>query len=425
MARWLRGRPRVKGLVPALQIPRLTMPMLRRPHSPIVANHRVLDFDYIPERLPHRQEQMDQLAALFEGLFGGPVSQRALLKGSTGTGKTTLAKRFCIDLQALAAAEGRTIRWLHINCRRRATTQGVLQEIVNSTQDQLPVRGFSVSELLDILKKDLRKQRASLVVVLDEVDALIARSGSELIYQLSRFDEEEKGLQGSLSLLLVSQRNVLELLDAPTLSAFKRGNIVNLDRYTVSQLLDIVTQRAGLALIEGAAPPEVLALIAEAAGEYGDARFAIELLERSAAAATQEGVSAIGPEHVRAAKAVTKAEGITNLDELELLSPHQRLVLLGIARALRTRASLTTGQAEVTYRTVCEEVQEPPRAHTQFSKYLKELDGLGMINAQRSSGADGTTTIIRLVDAPAIELVRALEGLLPRSGGNVDEAVRT
>ncbi|MEM4700021.1 MAG: cell division control protein Cdc6, partial [Candidatus Nezhaarchaeales archaeon] len=49
-----------------------------------------LDIHYVPPRLPHREEQLRQLLALFSSVLTAPGSKacRALLIGGTGTGKT-------------------------------------------------------------------------------------------------------------------------------------------------------------------------------------------------------------------------------------------------------------------------------------------------------------------------------------------------
>src|SRR5207245_442041 len=75
----------------------------------------------------------------------------------------------------------------------------------------------------------------------------------------------------------------------------------------------------------------------------------------------------------------------------------QRLVLLGIARKIRKKTYITTGEAEEAYHVVCEEFHEKRRAHTQFWKYLQDLDAMGLIEAKKSGeGVVGRTKMISL-----------------------------
>ena len=100
-------------------------------------------------------------------------------------------------------------------------------------------------------------------------------------YHLSRFDEEKVGGRASLSLILISQKYVLDMLDTASSSTFKRANAIMFDKYSAEELADIVAERATLALFPNAIGKESVSLIGDIASEFGDARFAIELLDKA------------------------------------------------------------------------------------------------------------------------------------------------
>jgi len=79
---------------------------------------------------------------------------------------------------------------------------------------------------------------------------------------------------------------------------------------------------------------------------------------------------------------------------------------------LKDEAYANTGVVEKNYAVACEEYGQPTRGHTQFWKYLKELDALGLISAKAKSGKGGTTTLLSLPDIPSKELVAKLTQLL-------------
>jgi len=172
-----------------------------------------LSFDYVPEKLAHREKQLDRLRMIFRPVLEGAMSQTAFLIGNVGTGKTATSKRFCIDLKKQGIEQGRVIDYIIINCRQRNSESAVLQRLVTHFDEHYPDRGFSIAEMLRAVRKHLEKNKMHLVVVLDEADILIRKGASDLIYQLSRFDEETIGARPSLSLILVSQKFVLDLLD--------------------------------------------------------------------------------------------------------------------------------------------------------------------------------------------------------------------
>ena len=267
--------------------------------------------------------------------------------------------------------------------------------------------------MLEVLRKQLIRRNAQLLVVLDEADALLKKSGSNLIYDLTRFSDEQTQNKTPISLLLISQKPIYNLMDKAALSTFKRSNVINLERYTRDELYDIVLQRVDLAFIPGIVEKDSVELIADIAAEWGDARFAIELLWKAGIAADYRNEQIINPEHVRAAKAETYS--VVTETKLKNLDRHQLLTLQAIAKRLQhdKSAYVNTGDAEKTYALVCEEYDETPRAHTMFWHYLKEIENAGFITLKKSGkGQLGTTQLISLPDIPAEVVQDKIQELL-------------
>jgi archaeal cell division control protein 6 len=373
--------------------------------STVIKNMNALDFDFVPSELLHRDDQLRMLAHFYKPLLSN-IAQHAVIKGPVGTGKTAMAKMFCKDLLETARKKGVVIEYVHINCRKRSTDAMVMLGILNHFDPRFPDRGFSVQEMLEVLRKQLKRREAQLFVVLDEADALLKKSGSDLIYNLTRFSDETFQDKIPVSLLLISQHDVLPLLDTAALSTFKRSNLINLDKYNREELYDIITQRVQLAFHQATVEEDSIELIADISEEWGDARFAIELLTKAGRAADQNHRTEVTPEFVRAAKAETYS--VVTETKLRNLERHQLLTLDAIAKRLQIdgTAYVLTGDAEKTYALVCEEHEETPRAHTMFWHYLKEIETAGFITLKMSGkGQLGTTQLISLPDIPA-EIVR-------------------
>lgn len=380
--------------------------------SSVIKNLNALDFDYVPEELINRDEQLRFLAQMFKPLLSC-VPQNVIIKGPVGTGKTVIAKKFCSSIVNIARKQGKIIEYVHINCRKRSTDAMVLLGILNHFDSRFPDRGFSVQEMLQVLSKQLIKRDAQLLVVLDEVDALLKKSGSNLIYDLTRFSDESLKEKYPISLLLISQKDVISLLDTATLSTFKRSNVLSLERYTHDELYDIVKQRVELAFHKDTVNEDCIDLIADIATEWGDARFAIELLWKAGIAADHQHVEIVTPEHVRAAKAETYS--IVTESKLRNLDRHPLLTLYAVAKRLKKdgTAYVNTGDAEKTYALTCEEYNEKPRTHTMFWSYLKQIENAGFINIKPSGkGHLGTTQLISLPDIPAEIVSNKVEELL-------------
>jgi cell division control protein 6 len=371
----------------------------------VISDLGKLDFDYVPEKLVHRDAPMQRMFSIMKSSVDGGMNQRLAITGSVGTGKSSMSKRFCMDFQAWASGKGQRVEYAVVNCRSRSTPSGVMLKVLDRFQPNFPDRGFSTAEMLEILRKDLVKTGAHLIIVLDEANVLVKKSGPDLLYSLSRFDEDRgTGDKYTLSLILVSQQPVNEYLDQATLSTLKRTNIISLDKYSASELEDIVRQRVELAFFPGAVDEDMVRFIADIASEFGDARFAIEMLENAGRMAGEEGKEMVEAEHVRAAKAMTYS--VVTESKLRSLDGQMRYVLLGIARVMRKRAFATTGEAERSYAAVCEEYEVKARGHTQFWEYIQALGDMGLIGIRISGkGQVGKTTHITLPDIPS----RALE----------------
>lgn len=380
--------------------------------SSVIKDLHALDFDYVPEELPHRTEQLRRLAQMFKPLLND-VSQNAVVRGPVGTGKTVIIKKFCNSFVNIARKQGKIIEYVHINCRKRSTDAMVLIGILNHFDQRFPDRGFSVQEMLQILHKQLQRRDAQLLLVLDEADALLKKSGSNLVYNLTRFTDETMKTDNPISIIMVSQKDVLSDLDLSALSTFKRSNTIVLDKYARDELYDIIDQRVGLAFHNHTVSLDSVDLIADISSEWGDARFAIELLWKAGMCADQQHVQLVVPEHVRAAKAETYS--VVTETKLKNLGKHQLLTLLSIAKRLHRdgAAYANTGDVEKTYAITCEEYNEKPRAHTMFWSYLKEVENAGFIHIKLSGkGQLGTTQLISLPDIPVEILVDKLDGFL-------------
>src|SRR2546430_13937493 len=101
----------------------------------------------------------------------------------------------------------------------------------------------------------------------------------------------------------------------------------------------------------GTVDDDLIDLIADIASEFGDARYAIELLEKAGMLADEEREEEVAAEHVRGAKA--HVHPIDVEERLGLLDVPKRLALLAIARESRQKAYITTGDAAEAYALVC------------------------------------------------------------------------
>jgi len=380
----------------------------------IIKDQEKLSFDFIPKELPNREEEMQKLFGLYRGIVSSNVSQNVLIHGPVGTGKTVTAKRFCMDFQGWAKDKDQNIDSVFVNCRKRKNNSSAMWKIVHHFDRGFPDRGFSVEEMMKIVKEKIEEKNLHLLVVLDEVDPLIQKEGSDLIYLLSRFDEEQLSPEGNVSLILVSQKNVFELLEDSARSSFKRSNRIRFPKYTSEDLFPILKNRVEGAFYPGAIDEEKIQLISDIAGKggdgNGDARFGIELLEKSALIAEMDGRNQISTEDIRSAKG--EIDSYYTESRLKNLNQQEKLILLASTRKLKEQPYTITGEIEEMYKVLCEEYDTKKLGHTQFWKYLKSLSNEGLLGTKTISDNSGRTTKVSLSDITAEKLEKKLENLL-------------
>ena len=379
---------------------------LKRSH--IFKDQSKLSFDFVPDVLPGRDKELDTLGRLFRPVVYDRMAQTALVTGPVGSGKTAVVKRFCTILKEAGMENRRMIEYTHVNCRNRKSESMVLLSILTHFDQRFPDRGFSIPEMIEILKKHLKKRECHLVIVLDEADVLLKRSGSDLVYSFTRIQEEDPELLGALSLIMISQKSVMQLLDRASLSTFKRTNILEFGKYDRETLQAIADQRVEMAFHQGVIEEGVSEMIASMSEEYGDARFAIELLEKAGMIAEEKGDGTITPEHARRAKAEVKP--FVFEETIQQLNVHEQIMLLAASRLLKRTAYCSTGEMEAEYKAICEQINKKPLGHTQIWQYMKEMDAFGLITTKKSGkGTVGNTTLITIQDVPVMDLIDYLE----------------
>ncbi|MFW9830183.1 MAG: ORC1-type DNA replication protein [Candidatus Thorarchaeota archaeon] len=383
---------------------------LQRPS--VFIDEAKLSIDYVPPNLPHRETHLRKLTQLFRGVVEAPgrVSQKVLVIGNTGSGKTSVTKLFGKLLTEVAQNHGFNLVYVHVNARRERTEYMILNKILSALQSGIPLRGLSTQELLSIIQSFIETHNLYLLITLDELGVFLRRRGEELLYLLSRTVDDQLNAQQRISLIGISRNPLFGyILDPSTWSTLQK-NMIQFSRYDSQQLHDILNFRAKEAFLDGAVPESTMDLIADIAGSSGDARYALELLYNAGKVADEKGVLRVSPEFVRSAKAFITSE--VRREVLLDLSLHPKILLLAACRLLKSSedAYVTTGTLEERYALVCEEYGRNPRAHTQVWSYIQELVGLGILSSKISGpGQRGNTTLIGLPDIPAEVLEHELE----------------
>lgn len=377
--------------------------------SVIIKDGMKLSFDYVPEKLVGREKQMEMLSLIFRSVIDDGRSETAYITGSVGTGKTSTVRRFCMEMASYAVKNGIGMDYVHINCRQSNTDTMVMAQCIRHFDDKYPDKGYSAEVMLRDFRSHILKTKKRFVIVLDEVNSLIRSGDDDLIYQLSRIGEGISS-QISVSLILISQEYVLDRIDVASLSTFKRANTVRFDKYTRKQLRDIVSARVDEAMVAGTVTEEAIDAIADMSADVGDARMAIDILDKAARLAEMRPKAVVTADDV--ASVSDMVSSVVNTTRLETLGKNEIFTLLAFARATRNKPYVTLADAEKTYAIVCEEYDVPARKHTQFFGYTDTLVKDNLLACRTAEG--GKAKVYSIQDIPPKQMCKKLEELIEK-----------
>jgi cell division control protein 6 len=363
--------------------------------STIFKKREALRHDYIPDSLPHREEQIRYLGEMLAPSLKGSICSNILIYGKTGTGKTAVVKFVLSRLGKKAEELGSYVKVTFINCRLIGTEYRIFSSLCSALDTEIPFTGLALGEVFDRFKKALDFKSRLLIVALDEIDAIVKNRGDILLYELTRINE---GLKNSkVSIIGISNDlKFKELLDPRVLSTLREEEVV-FRPYNANELLDILEERAKIAFQENVLARGVIELCAAlAAAEHGDARRALDLLRVAGEVAERRGDKSVNEDHVREAQ--TRIEHDRVLETLKSLPAHSKIVLLSVylLKNFNVERSVT-GDIYNLYCEICEEMGYSPLTQRRVSGLISELDVMGVLNSRVISlGRYGRTKKIAL-----------------------------
>jgi archaeal cell division control protein 6 len=348
----------------------------------LIKNRRTLTIDYVPEKLPFRDEETKTVAQTLSVVLKGARPSNLLLFGKPGTGKTAVVKNVVQRLHKKAKDLGIEVTVPFVNAKTANTGYKVLYEIaedmgINNEEEkklQVHFTGLSMGEATDrILDFIQKKRKLHVVLIIDEIDSLVDRNGDDILYNFTRANERiSQG--GFISLIGVSNSLTFkDKLDPRVRSSLSEEEMV-FNPYTVEQLQKILTDRVKLAFNDDVISGAAINLCAAMAGkENGDARKAIDLLRVAAEIAERERSTNVGEKHIRLAQ--EKIEKDTNYEVLKNSTTHTKIVILAILKSKNGN----TGEVYEIYSSLCNSAEHEPLTQRRITQIISELDQLGLV----------------------------------------------
>lgn len=362
----------------------------------VFRNKDILTDRHVPDNIPHRDEQIGHIARILAPALKDQRTSNLFIFGTVGTGKSVSVRYVTSELQK--KSDGK-VRVLYINCKMKGvadTEYRLLAELARALGKRVPSTGLPTDEIYKIFFSAIDEDKQGIILILDEIDALVKKVGDEILYNLSRANQDLKNTK--LSIVGISNDvSFMENIDSRVKSSLSEEEII-FPPYNANQLRDILSERAKLAFNDGVIDDGVIAKCAAlAAQEHGDARRALDLIRVAGELVERGGKDKITAEHVDHAEEKLDTDRVLAVVKSQ---PNQSKAVLAAMMKLSKRSDsfLETGDIFSEYEKICKNAGFKVLTQRRISDLISELDMLGIINARViSKGRYGRTKEIRLV----------------------------
>src|SRR5918992_1518558 len=259
----------------------------RMSEGAIFKNKAKLSPRYLPDELPHRGAEIQQIVRAFSDAPKDPNRfPLSILQviGAAGIGKTSTVLRSSKLLEELFTKNRLKLKNVYINMKLQGGNKyAIYRFLLEKIAPELPAQGLSAEEMLRYLLHYLAENKTYAFIVLDEIDYLIkVTKGSEIIYDLTRLNEFDP--QGPCNvkgvIFIARSKEFYSKLDQAELSSLGRVPI-EFPVYSTRQVSDIISRRCAEAFRPKTIGSDIIDKVSEITTSSiikGDIRYALDLL---------------------------------------------------------------------------------------------------------------------------------------------------
>jgi cell division control protein 6 len=365
--------------------------------DPIFEQKQVLKKDEMPDKIFHRDEEIQEYTVALEDIVVGHDPNNVFIYGPTGVGKTAVTLWMRDKLNEKASETGVPLNVIGpINCRNYKSAYALATALVNElrpSDDQLPNSGYSTDKVFEFLYREIENVGGNVLIILDEIDNIPPDARNDFLYELPRAEANENTPITDAKIGLIGISNDLKFVDVlePKVKSTLGEREIKFGPYNANELNDILDYYADMAFKDGVLDEEVIPLAAAfSAQERGDVRQGKRILQKAGELARIDEMSVVTSEHTREATETVETDEILDYFEQDLTS-HQAMTYLATALAvIEPQQEATTKRIYKLYSSVAESVVSRVKSERKIYEFLDQLSMQGLVrSAEENLGREG------------------------------------
>ena len=369
----------------------------------LFVDRSILSSSYTPQNIYHRDNEINKIANILAPALKQEKPSNLFIYGNTGTGKTLTVKHVIDNMGEVSRNKNIPLKIIYTNCKLKRvadTEYRLISQLASFFGKTLPPTGLPTDEIYKAFYSAVEKDKSGVLIVLDEIDQLIKKTGDGVFYNLTRINEELKNSQ--ITIVGISNNTTfIENIDPRVKSSLSEESIL-FAPYNALEMQKILKERTSKAFKENVVEQGVIEKCAAyAAREHGDARKAIELLRVAGEIAERTKSKTISTDHIDEAEERLEKEKIFDIVKTQ---PKQfQAVLFSVLSIKNEKFSIYTGEIYGFYKKLCFKIGLRPLTQRRVSDIIREFEMIGVINTKTiSKGRYGRTREITLSVPPSV-----------------------
>ena len=364
----------------------------------VFSEKKYLDSLYLPSNIIGRKEQAEQLLQHIESLRQGFVVSNISVYGRSGSGKSTVVRFVCQNIDDLAATA-------FVNLRKARTVFGCANLILSELGSESLKSADGINKVVDKMRERIEEILVSegkkfFILVLDEYDVIFSdKRGkpSDFIYKLLILEENLREKDLWLCIITISNNSLSDYeLDDRVKSRMGNAEIF-FPPYSNDNVTEILQDRAKKAFAKKVDDKIIQYCAKLSSQDHGDARRALDLLRVSGELCDGKKITISD---------VDKAQEKLQKDRVELIvssaSYHLKVVIGAVCVNIMHSETGWTATSTI-YNKYCEILRKEtkPLSYRRIVDLLVELENTGLVVSRTlSRGRHGYGTEYKLKVSP-------------------------